>query len=75
LPIVRLRHTASADKERGIVGGSLSALRCVGILMYDQWKIKTGVEILSLFIVPEDFSDLLRRWRRSQVLLDKTTSG
>jgi len=38
-------------------------------------KIKTGVEILSLFIVPRRLFDLLRRWRRTQVLLDKTTSG
>ena len=76
LPIVRLRHTASADKERGIVTTDAAAtcLPCdVGILMCDpEWKIKTGVEIFVFIHRPqEDFSDLLRRWRQTQVLLDK----
>jgi hypothetical protein len=37
-----------------------------------EWKIKTGVEILLFIHRPhEDFSDLLGRWRKSQVYLDK----
>ncbi len=76
LPIVRLRHTASTDRERGIVTTDAGAtcLPCdVGILMCDpEWKIKTGVEIFVFIHRPqEDFSDLLRRWRQTQVLLDK----
>ena len=45
----------------------------VAILMCDpEWKIKTGVEILLFIHRPhEDFSDLLGRWRQTQVLLDK----
>ena len=37
-----------------------------------EWKIKTGVEIFVFIHRPqEDFSDLLGRWRQTQVLLDK----
>jgi hypothetical protein len=37
-----------------------------------EWKIKMGVEILVFIHRPhEDFSDLLSRWRQTQVLLDK----
>ena len=37
-----------------------------------EWKIKTGVEILIFIHRPhEDFSDLLGRWRQSQIFLDK----
>ncbi len=45
----------------------------VAILICDpEWKIKTGVEILVFIHRPqEDFSDLLGRWRQTQVLLDK----
>lgn len=75
LPIVRLRQTASAPKERGVVtAAEATFLPCdVAILMCDpEWKIKTGVEIFVFIHRPqEDFSDLLRRWRQIQVLLDK----
>ena len=42
-------------------------------LMCDpEWKIKMGGEILIFIQQPEeDFSDLLARWRRTQVLLDR----
>ncbi|MGC1396719.1 MAG: hypothetical protein WA828_20860, partial [Coleofasciculaceae cyanobacterium] len=45
----------------------------VALLMCDpEWKIKTGVEIFIFIHRPhEDFSDLLSRWRQTQVLLDK----
>jgi hypothetical protein len=44
----------------------------VALLMCDpEWKIKTGVEIFVLIHRPqEDFSDLLRRWRHTQILLN-----
>ena len=44
----------------------------VGILMCDpEWKIKIGVEICIFICRPsEDFSDLLRRWRRTQQMLN-----
>jgi hypothetical protein len=72
LPVVRLRHTTSAFKEGGVA--EVTCLPCdVAILMCDpEWKIKTGAEIFVFIHRPqEDFSDLLRRWRQTQVLLDK----
>ena len=37
-----------------------------------EWKIKMGAEILIFIHRPdEDFSELLTRWRQTQVLLDK----
>ena len=63
LPIVRCRSTVTA-----------TCLPCdVAILMCDpEWKIKTGVEILVFIHRPhEDFSDLLGRWRQTQVWLDQ----
>ncbi|MEH2227107.1 hypothetical protein [Nostoc sp.] len=66
LPIVRLRNTATTAPQT-------ICLPCdVAILMCDpEWKIKTGAEIL-VFIhrAHEDFSDLLGRWRQTQVCLD-----
>ncbi|MBO1068768.1 MAG: hypothetical protein HEQ13_05030 [Dolichospermum sp. DEX189] len=43
----------------------------IAIIMCDpEWKIKTSVEILVFIHRPhEDFSDLLGRWRQSQVYL------
>jgi hypothetical protein len=76
LPLVRLREET---KPAGMYAPSLSAgdvvrLPCdVGVLMCDpEWKIKTGVEIFVFIHQPhEDFSDLLGRWRRTQMLLAK----
>lgn len=76
LPIVRLRHPAVVDKDHSIVTATIEATRIpcdVAILMCDpDWKIKTGVEILLYIHRPqEDFSDLLGRWRQTQVILAK----
>ena len=70
LPIVRLRHSeySTAKVTQTVL------LPCdVAIIMCDpDWKIKTGSEILLFIHRPdEDFSDLLGRWRQSQVMLDK----
>jgi hypothetical protein len=67
LPIARLRSEVT-NKTEAI------CLPCdVAILMCDpEWKIKTGPEILIFIHRPhEDFSDLLGRWRQTQVYLDK----
>ncbi|MBI4785030.1 MAG: hypothetical protein HY785_27560 [Oscillatoriophycideae cyanobacterium NC_groundwater_1537_Pr4_S-0.65um_50_18] len=70
LPLIRVRHSS------GSVGatGEMVRLPCdVAILMCDpEWKIKTGAEIL-VFIhrADEDFSDLLGRWRQTQMYLNK----
>src|ERR671933_1824118 len=69
LPVVRIRNTNRAEAHKGAV-----CLPCdVVILMCDpEWKIKMGVEILIFIHRPhEDFSNLLSRWRQTQVLLDK----
>jgi hypothetical protein len=75
LPIVRLRYSTSAGKEHAMVKVTeTNLLPCdVAFLMCDpDWKIKTGAEIFLFIHRPqEDFSDLLRRWRQTQVLLDK----
>ena len=67
LPIIRIRKT---DSNLPIS----TCLPCdLAILMCDpEWKIKTGIEILVFIHRPdEDFSDLLGRWRQTQVWLDK----
>lgn len=74
LPIVRLR----LSEPRG--SGDCHSrhyrtltLPCdVAFLMCDpEWKIKMGVEILVFIYRPgEDFSELLSRWRHTQVHLD-----
>lgn len=54
--------------------GETIRLPCdIAILMCDpEWKIKTGVEIFVFIHRPqEDFSDLLNRWRQTQIFLDK----
>lgn len=76
LPLVRLR---AASPSTSMYAPSLSAgdvvrLPCdVGVVMCDpEWKIKTGVEIFVFIHHPnEDFSDLLGRWRQTQIWLDK----
>nr|WP_242032818.1 hypothetical protein [Oscillatoria sp. FACHB-1406] len=75
LPVVRLRDSNSATRGSSIASSSTSALclPCdVALLMCDpEWKIKMGAEILVYIHRPqEDFSDLLGRWRKTQVLLE-----
>jgi hypothetical protein len=67
LPIVRLRDTTAKTLH------TLCLPSDVAILMCDpEWKIKAGAEILLFIHRPqEDFSELLGRWRQTQVLLDK----
>ena len=71
LPIAKLRVKTL---NQGVSSSTTNAilLPCdLAILMCDpEWKIKTGVEIL-VFIhrSHEDFSDLLSRWRQTQVYL------
>jgi hypothetical protein len=76
LPIIRIRDAAPAVSatEVSITAGQVVRLPCdVGILMCDpEWKIKTGVEIFVFIHRPqEDFSELLGRWRQTQLWLDK----
>lgn len=77
LPVVRIRHskplaTTNSTKLEALL--ETICLPCdLAILMCDpEWKIKMGVEMFIFIHRPhEDFSDLLSRWRQTQVLLDK----
>jgi hypothetical protein len=66
LPIIRIRDVEAKTSQT-------IALPCdIAIIMCNpEWKIKTGVEILLFIHRPhEEFSELLGRWRKSQVWLD-----
>jgi hypothetical protein len=75
LPVARIRH-AKPTHNHGVMSANLTeaiALPCdIAILMCDpEWKIKLGVEIMIFIHHPdEDLSNLLSRWRQTQVLLD-----
>jgi hypothetical protein len=75
LPIVRLRHSQPSPYGSGNITTTEPTLlpADVGVLMCDpEWKIKTGREVFIFIHRPdEDFSELLGRWRRTQVLLGK----
>jgi hypothetical protein len=73
LPVIQRRTTR---EETGVGQTGREALRVpcdVAFLMCDpEWKIKTGVEVFVFIHRPqEDFSDLLGRWRQTQVLLSR----
>lgn len=75
LPIVRLRHGVSYAGHNNITISPNQAvcLPCdIAVLMCDpEWKVKVGSEIFIFIHKPqEDLSDLLRRWRLTQVYLD-----
>lgn len=74
LPNIRIRETISSHSVTGLKAnsGDVISLPCdVAILMCDpDWKVKMGVEIFVFIHRPEeDFSDLLRRWRQTQMWL------
>jgi hypothetical protein len=76
LPLIRVRNPISSIGSGGsaVESGEVLRLPCdVSILMCDpEWKIKTGVEIfVFIYRAQEDFSDLLGRWRQTQIWLDK----
>jgi hypothetical protein len=67
LPVVKLRHSKTSGDLREAI-----QLPCdLAILTCDpEWKIKMGVEILVFIHRPgEDFSELLGRWRKTQIHL------
>ena len=76
LPIIRVREAAPSSNPTisNLAPGDAVRLPCdVAVLMCDpDWKIKTGVEIFVFIHQPhEDFSDLLGRWRQTQLWLNK----
>ncbi|MDJ0702338.1 MAG: hypothetical protein QNJ46_03580 [Leptolyngbyaceae cyanobacterium MO_188.B28] len=76
LPNIRIRQSThlSTGKGRQTIATEVVSLPCdVAFLMCDpEWKIKTEIEILVFIHRPqEDFSDLLGRWRQTQIFLDR----
>jgi hypothetical protein len=75
LPIVRLRHTSPSPHGHGTVRTTEPVMlpSDVGVILCDpEWQIKTGREIFIFIHRPdEDFSELLGRWRQTQILLGK----
>lgn len=76
LPAIRVRQPIQPTGHAGmhLNAGESVLLPCdVALIMCDpEWKIKTGVEIFVFIHRPnEDFSDLLMRWRQTQILLDR----
>ncbi len=68
LPLVRVRPAAGhASSETLCLPADVAVLTCD-----PEWKIKTGVEIFIFIHRPhEDFSELLGRWRQTQVWLER----
>ncbi|MGL5032370.1 MAG: hypothetical protein ACRC6M_01045 [Microcystaceae cyanobacterium] len=76
LPIVRILYPKTEENSFGHSASRSEAiaLPCdLALLMCDpEWQIKLGAEILVFIYRPdENFSDLLIRWRKSQIYLDK----
>lgn len=76
LPLIRLRNAVSAVSAGIASAAPGEVIRLpsdLAILMCDpEWKIKTGVEIFIFIHRPqEDFSDLLGRWRQTQIWLNQ----
>lgn len=75
LPVVQLRGIVPQGRSSTHTAESETlCLPCdIAVLMCDpEWKIKTGVEIFVFIHRPqEDFSDLLGRWRQTQVWLSR----
>jgi len=76
LPVVRIRRPElfSNNSLQAKIPRIATSLSCdLGILMCDpEWKIKMGAEIIVFIHRPEeDFSDLVNRWRKTQVDLDR----
>jgi hypothetical protein len=76
LPVVRIRRPELSPNNplQAKTPRVATSLPCdLGILMCDpEWKIKMGAEIIVFIHRPEeDFSDLINRWRKTQVYLDQ----
>lgn len=77
LPLVRLRSgisgAAIGDPSSVSPGEVVQLPADLAILMCDpEWKIKTGIELFVFIHRPqEDFSDLFRRWRQTQIWLNQ----
>lgn len=76
LPVVRIRRPdldANNPLQTKMPRIATSIPCDLGILMCDpEWQIKMGAEIIVFIHRPEeDFSDLINRWRQTQIYLDR----
>ncbi len=76
LPIVKIRPCRNSTIDESITAGSPLAIQLpcdLAVLMCDpEWKVKLGVEILVFIHRPdEEFSQLLGRWRKTQIYLER----
>lgn len=74
LPVARLKKDDSRHSHSAKKLSKTEIMSCdLAILMCDpEWKIKLDVEIMVFIHRPdEDFSELLLRWRQTQVFLDQ----
>ncbi|MEO0539765.1 MAG: hypothetical protein AAFZ80_02750 [Cyanobacteria bacterium P01_A01_bin.105] len=75
LPSIRVRESIAAPQGPITTVRRVVPLPCdLALLMCDpEWKIKTGVEVFVFIHRPdEDFSELLTRWRQTQIWLSNT---
>jgi hypothetical protein len=73
LPLAKVRHDVDPH-QGGYARSEVIPLPCdIAILMCDpEWQVKLSIEICIYIYRPEeDFSDLLGRWRKTQVLLSQ----
>jgi len=74
LPLVQVSCSVNSCQSSRSAAHELISLPCdIALLMCDpEWKVKTGIEIFVFIHRPqEDFSQLLNRWRQTEVLLSK----
>ncbi|WP_204105938.1 MULTISPECIES: hypothetical protein [Spirulina sp. CCY15215] len=75
LPVARIRTPKTGESsDNRFTPNTATQLPCdLAVLMCDpEWKVKMGPEIVVFIHRPhEDFSDLLMRWRQTQMYLDK----
>lgn len=76
LPVVKVRQRKALNESNLMSPNIQEAIQLpcdLAIIMCDpEWKIKLGSEIIIFIHRPdEDFSDLLGRWRQTQIHLDK----
>lgn len=68
LPLIQVQRRLGLSEQ---VSEAVQLPCDVAILMCDpEWKIKTGVEVFVFIHRPhEDFSQMLERWRQTQILI------
>ncbi len=76
LPIAELQiPAANTSNQRPQVKSVLIPCDLVFIMCDPEWKVKTDIELLVFIHRPgENFTELLTRWRQSQLLLSRSYS-